>query len=113
MADKKERWIVSGVHLRTMRSWLQRKARNGDTITWGSQEYVDLKSLTAHDLDRLAQDIRDAVVKERKDKESKLLTVANKVLRHIRNTPEKDQTEELFDIEDELQLAIKRAESSD
>ena len=58
--------VQSGAHLGTMRSWIQRNAGNGETVTWGSQEFVALKPLTAHDLDRLAQDIKDAVVEEQK-----------------------------------------------
>ena len=60
--------VQSGAHLGTMRSWIQRNAGNGETVTWGSQEFVALKPLTAHDLDWLAQRIKNAIANENKHK---------------------------------------------
>lgn len=53
-----------GPHLAVVRSWIQRKAINGETVTWGSNEFLKLRSVTAHDMDNLAQDIAEAVIKE-------------------------------------------------
>lgn len=57
--------VKSGSHLGAMRSWIQWNARNGDRVTWGSDEFVELKPQTAKDLDELAQRISDAAVTER------------------------------------------------
>ena len=56
--------IKGGAHLGEMRRWIQWHALNGDTVTWGSRDVLRLKDVTPGDLDRLAQDIRDAVLRE-------------------------------------------------
>jgi hypothetical protein len=62
--------IKGGAHLGEMRRWIQWHALNGDTVTWGSRDLLRLKDVTAGDLDRLAQDIRDAVLREFKVRDS-------------------------------------------
>ena len=54
--------IKSGAHLGVVRKFIQRKCVNGDRVMWGSTESVG--ELTVADLELLAQDIRNAVVKE-------------------------------------------------
>lgn len=61
--------IKGGPHLGVMRKWIQWNARNGETVTWGSRDVLRLKDIDAHELDRLAQDIRDAVLAEFKVKD--------------------------------------------
>jgi hypothetical protein len=56
--------IKSGVHLRVVRSWIQRRARNGEAVTWGSNNILELPGIAVLDLEWLAQDIRDAMIKE-------------------------------------------------
>lgn len=53
--------VQSGAHLGELRSWIRENALNSDTIRWGSQEIVKLIPQTAHDLDLLAQRIKDAI----------------------------------------------------
>jgi hypothetical protein len=61
----KERMIKSGEHLATVRRWIQHTFLNGDTVTWGSDERLDSRwLLTPRVLDELAQNIRDAVLRE-------------------------------------------------
>jgi len=62
--------IKSGAHLGAIHSWIQREAWNGETVTWGSNEFLKLKDLTVADMEHLAQDIRDAVLKEFKVKDT-------------------------------------------
>jgi len=61
----------SGEHLATVRRWMQRTYHNGDTVTWGSYEEDLHPSLTFFpaDFENLAQEIRDAVLKEFKVKD--------------------------------------------
>lgn len=58
--------IKSGSHLSVVRSWIQRNALNGESVTWGSEQFLQLKSQTVSDLENLAQEIRDAVEAENK-----------------------------------------------
>lgn len=53
--------VKSGEHLRVVRSWMQRKALNGDRVTWSSDEFLTLRPLTVLDLEQLAQEIADAL----------------------------------------------------
>ena len=62
--------IKGGAHLGVVRNWIQRKAWNGENVTWGSLEYLRLHDLTVSDLEHLAQDIRDAVLEEFKVKDT-------------------------------------------
>ena len=69
--------VQSGAHLGVMRSWIQRNAGNGETVIWGSQEFVALKPLTAHDLGWLAQRIKNAVSNENKHKIERVKDLLN------------------------------------
>lgn len=55
----------SGPHLGVVRRWIQRKAVNGDRVTWGSQEQLHFhRMLTPNDMDCLSQAIADAVLRD-------------------------------------------------
>lgn len=54
----------SGEYLGIMRSWIQRKFRNGEYVTWGSTDVLDSRSFTVYELEYLAYDIRNAVLRE-------------------------------------------------
>lgn len=57
--------IKSGKHLGVVRSWMQRKFKNGETVTWGSNDQLQpLGSLTPQVMELLAQDIANAAVGE-------------------------------------------------
>jgi len=56
--------IESGSHLSTVREFIKQKARNGNTVEWGSLDYLELNSLTVIDMERLSQEIRNSVRKE-------------------------------------------------
>lgn len=76
----------SGNHLAVIRSWVQRKDRNGSTITWGSQEQVQLSGVTMYELEQLAQQIADASVKEsliKLEAEKKLLEAISKLKKQL------------------------------
>lgn len=53
-------YIKSGPHLGVVRRWIQRFAGNGETVIWGSQTYLQMRPVTAYDMDMLAQEIADA-----------------------------------------------------
>jgi hypothetical protein len=55
--------VVSGKHLSAVRSWIQRKVVGGDRVTWGSNEQLNVL-FTVASLEILAQEIRDAVLRE-------------------------------------------------
>lgn len=57
--------IRSGAHLAVVRSWIQTNCRNGDTVHWGSEEFLESKPLTVRDMERLSQQIADATLKFR------------------------------------------------
>ena len=54
----------SGAHMGVIRSWMQRAALNGDTVKWGSDEWLNLRPQTVLDMERLAQSIADPLLKE-------------------------------------------------
>jgi hypothetical protein len=56
--------IKGGKHLGVVREWIKCKARNGEHVTWGSYEYLDLDDITVAAMEFLSQDIRDAVLEE-------------------------------------------------
>lgn len=56
--------IMSGDHLAIVRKWIQRKAGNGEQVTWGSGDILSLGSLSVLEMEILAQRIRDASIKE-------------------------------------------------
>ena len=56
--------ITTGNHLRAVRSWIQRTFVNqGSLVNWGSRDLLKLDT-TVHELEYLAQQIRDEVVRE-------------------------------------------------
>jgi hypothetical protein len=62
---KTKRFQHGGEYLGVMRRWIQRRFRNGATVQWGSAETLDiLGSLTAHEMDQLAQEICDATLQQ-------------------------------------------------
>lgn len=51
-----------GVHLGVVRSWMQRKFRNGDRVTWGSHnQHLTGTHLTPLEFEHLAIEIAEAV----------------------------------------------------
>lgn len=57
--------VKSGKHLGVVRGWMQRAAKNGDMVTWGSREELHFTRLMCPaEMEQLAQDIRDASVRE-------------------------------------------------
>ena len=55
----------SGPYLGVIRRWIQRKFRNGEYVTWGSEtDILEGCTLTPGILERLAGEIRDAVLRE-------------------------------------------------
>ena len=53
--------VEAGPHLAVVRNWMKWHARNGESVTWGSHELLELKTLTVRDMEELAQEIADAV----------------------------------------------------
>lgn len=52
----------SGAHLGAVRNWIQWEAYNGDAVTWGSHEVLNIKqNVTPKLLEDLAQDIANAI----------------------------------------------------
>ena len=56
--------IKGGPHLGVVRNWIQCKARNGESVIWGSNTIA----LSAFQMDMLAQDIANAVFDQIKRK---------------------------------------------
>lgn len=56
--------IKSGRHLAVVRSWIQNNARNGDSVTWGSQEILKLRTISVREMELLAQRIADAAIED-------------------------------------------------
>lgn len=69
--DKLNTKIQFGNHLATVRNWIQWNAINGDRVTWGSEEFLQLKPVTVLDMENLAQAIRNAVLEEVKNEISR------------------------------------------
>jgi hypothetical protein len=70
--------LKSGVHLRTVRNWIQRKAINGDTCTWNSDEVLRMKpAITPKLLEELAQQICDDIMSD----------VIEKIQRNLETSP--------------------------
>lgn len=59
----------SGPYLGVLRNWIQRKFRNGEYVTWGSDDVLEGCTMTPYLLEMLAFNIRDAVVQEFKIKD--------------------------------------------
>lgn len=55
--------IKSGPHLGVVHNYIKWHARNGERVTWGHHELLEM-DLHVDDLERIAQDIRDAVLEE-------------------------------------------------
>ena len=53
-----------GEWLGSARTWMQRKAMNGDTVTWGSEDYLKLKPLTVVEIESFAATIAAAALRE-------------------------------------------------
>lgn len=53
-----------GAWLAEARTWIQEKALNGESVTWGSQDEVKLTRLTVSDLETLAARIAAAAIRE-------------------------------------------------
>jgi len=69
---EKEKVFVTraGEYLAVLRSWIQRTFRNGEHVTWGSNDALEsYKTLTPYLLEILAMDIRDAVIRQFKIKD--------------------------------------------
>lgn len=62
--------ITSGSHLGVVRNWIKCHFcfGNGETVIWGSHECLKGRDVHVDDLERLSQDIRDAILKEYKVK---------------------------------------------
>jgi hypothetical protein len=60
--DPREITVKSGKHLGAVRSWIQWNCRNGESVTWGSENSVG--ELTVRQLEELAQRVADAVPQE-------------------------------------------------
>ena len=57
--------ITSGPHLGVIRNWIKHRFHNGDQVRWGSYEPLTTnRSMSTAELERLAQDIYDAVMGE-------------------------------------------------
>lgn len=57
MSDKERELVVkSGEHLAAVRTWIQWNARNGEQVTWGSEDVLQ-GEFTVAQLERLAQTI--------------------------------------------------------
>lgn len=73
-------YCKGGSHLGTVRSWMQRKAANGESVTWGSNEELRFRcSITPSLLENLAQDIRDASISDMKKDVKRLLHIATRL----------------------------------
>lgn len=58
---------MGGEWLGSIRNWIQWNASNGSDVTWGSHEYLKLKSLTVSDLEALAAQIALATLRQFKN----------------------------------------------
>lgn len=56
--------VESGNHLRIVREFMQQSAINGSDVTWGSNDVLRFAGVTVDDMERLAQRIKEAVLKE-------------------------------------------------
>ena len=56
--------VKSGAHLGVIHSWIQWNCLRGDYVTWGSTTELTPRHLSCYDLEALAQDIRDATLRE-------------------------------------------------
>lgn len=57
-----------GEWLGVAHNWIQRKCSNGERVTWGSQDWLTLPSMTVWDMEHLAATIAAAAIAEaRKD----------------------------------------------
>lgn len=64
IADRYPDGPCSGEHLGAVRSWIQTTFRNGERVTWGSDQELGNSGLTVWQMEFLACRIKDAVVQE-------------------------------------------------
>lgn len=55
---------LGGEWLGSIRSWIQTRAFNGEQVTWGSEEFLRLKTLTVRDMEYCAASIASATLSE-------------------------------------------------
>lgn len=55
---------LGGEHLGVIRNWIQRKFKNGDSVTWGNDTDYLSGDFSVRDYEQLAIDIAEAVLKE-------------------------------------------------
>lgn len=60
----KEFKMESGAHMAIVRSFIQNHALNGSDVTWGSTDVLRFSHVCVYDLERLAQQIKDAAMRE-------------------------------------------------
>ena len=53
-----------GEWLGTIREWIQREALNGESVIWGSHEYLKLQPQSVSDMENLAARIAAAAINE-------------------------------------------------
>lgn len=63
--------LTEGRHLKVMRAWIQHRASNGEGVKWGSYDYLKLVGVTVVDLEELAEDIKQVVLSEVREKKRK------------------------------------------
>lgn len=56
--------MTGGSHLGVIREWIKRKAFNGEGVLWGSHQILKLGDVSVYDLEYLAQQIRNAIVRD-------------------------------------------------
>ncbi len=74
-----------GKWLGSARSWIQWHARNGDDVTWGSDNVLKLKSLCVSDIEAFAASIAKATLEEFKEN---LVTTHEKKALKVYSNPE-------------------------
>lgn len=54
----------AGQWLSQVRNWIQWNCLNGSSVTWGSQEYLNIKPMTVNEMEALAAEIARATLQE-------------------------------------------------
>jgi hypothetical protein len=62
--DIAERFKHGGAHLGAVRRWIQHSFHNGSQVTWGSMDQLAGTGLSVRKMERLAEEIKDAVLRE-------------------------------------------------